>query len=459
MVKPQRALDTDVIVVGAGTAGANVAGQLARRGLAVVVVERRAFDDGGAHWHNGVPPWMFDRAGVTRPEPPEIDGSTGRRHLIAADGTRVVTVTNPILSVDMSALGNRLRAEARDAGVRIVEHAADPVVGVRDGRCTSLTVKGSLDGAARERCTIRAGLVVDASGLRGVVRRASPALDAWCPTVRGPDLCSAGDHRFTVADRAGAEAFLARFGAEPGDGVVEVGTDGGFSTRSIQVSTDLGQASVLVGCLADGRSSTAPRMLADLRNREPWLGEPIHSGVGVIPLRRPYARFTAPGVALVGDAACQVFPGHGSGIGIGLIAGTMLAERVADASDPGDEHILWGYQADFHRTYGGLLIAFDGLRRMSTALGTSGVTELAHAGLMRPRLTVATLEQRQGTPSLGDLLPMVSGLSKHPRLAAAVVPRMVRNQVAASTAARYPASPDERRLARWDRRVAALIGA
>ena len=36
--------------------------------------------------------------------------------------------------------------------------------------------------------------------------------------------------------------------------------------------------------------------MADLRVEEPWIGEPIHGGFGVIPLRRPYARFTAPGL-------------------------------------------------------------------------------------------------------------------------------------------------------------------
>ncbi|HLU43307.1 MAG TPA: FAD-dependent oxidoreductase, partial [Microthrixaceae bacterium] len=44
----------DVVVVGAGTAGANAALQLARRGRSVLLVERRAAHLGGAQWHNGV---------------------------------------------------------------------------------------------------------------------------------------------------------------------------------------------------------------------------------------------------------------------------------------------------------------------------------------------------------------------------------------------------------------------
>ena len=74
----------------------------------------------------------------------------------------------------------------------------------------------------------------------------------------------------------------------------------------------------------------------------------------------------------MGDAACQVFPAHGSGIGMGLIAGRMLADAVADAVDPGDEQVLWGYQAAFQHEFGGLLAAFDAFRRMSTVLGGDG---------------------------------------------------------------------------------------
>ena len=123
------------------------------------------------------------------------------------------------------------------------------------------------------------------------------------------------------------------------------------------------------------------------------------TGTGVIPLRRPYARITAPGLALVGDAACQVFPAHGSGIGVGLLAGTMLAEGVADADDPGDPHVLWsGYQAAFQRRMGGDLAGYDVLRRATTALGEDGVDGLVRSGIMDEHTTRAGLDQRWATP-------------------------------------------------------------
>src|SRR5690606_36395120 len=121
----------------------------------------------------------------------------------------------------------------------------------------------------------------------------------------------------------------------------------GFSTVAVAVDADLDLVGVLVGCLANGRYGTGPRMVEDLRRAESWIGDRISGGFGVIPLRRPYARFTAPGLALVGDSACQTFPAHGSGIGLGLIAGRLLAEAVEGAADPGAEVVLWRYQAAF----------------------------------------------------------------------------------------------------------------
>src|SRR5699024_3547593 len=113
-----------------------------------------------------------------------------------------------------------------------------------------------------------------------------------------------------------------------------VGLSGGFSTCAVTVSADLRHVGVLVGCLANGRYRSGPGMVTDLCRREAWIGPALTVGTGVIPLRRPYARTTAAGVALVGDAGGQVFPAHGSGIGIGLVAGTVLAEGVGAADDP-----------------------------------------------------------------------------------------------------------------------------
>jgi len=449
----------DAVVIGAGTAGANAAYQLARRGLSVALVERRPAELGGAQWHNGVLAWQFERAGIEPPTPPERSSSDTTVHVLGPDGTRAVTVApGPIMRADMGLLGRRLRALAHDAGVELFDGVERIEVHHRGDRVVAVEVHSGPDGTPTSPLRFEAPLFVDASGRGGALRRRSPVLDRWCPPVRGPEMCAAGDHTLRVIDRDGARRFLDRHGAAPDEHVNQLAVHGGWSTRSITVSEDLSEANILVGCIADGRHGTVTSMLAEARSDEPWLGEAVSGGTGVIPLRRPYARLTAPGLALVGDAGCQVFPVHGSGIGLGLVAGRMLADAVTDHGDPGGAEALWRYQADFHRELGRDLVAFDGVRRMSTALGTEGVRRMVAAGLFSESMTRAGLDQRWASPSPGETLLMARRLAADPRLASVMLPSLARAQAARVVASRYPVDPNEGSLARWDARVARALG-
>src|SRR5690606_38687662 len=219
------------------------------------------------------------------------------------------------------------------------------------------------------------------------------------------------------------------------------------------------QVGMVTGCLANGRYSTGPGIAADRCAQEPWIGPAVATGKGIIPLRRPFARLTAPGVALVGDAACQVFPAHGSGIGMGLVAGSMLAAGVADLDDPGDARGLWErYQAPFLRGPGADLLAYDELRRASTRLGSDGVDALLRSGLMTEATTRAGLEQRWAVPPLAESLRSVLRFARHPGLAAVMVPALLRAQLLRAHAGRYPTNLDLPALERWEHRTEQLLG-
>lgn len=455
-----RTIGVDAAVIGAGTAGAGAALQLARRGLSVVLIERRDADDGGAQWHNGVLDWQFERAGLEPPSGPERFAANGITHIVGPDHTRATTVTSPTVTADMALLGRRLRAGATEHGVEIIDHADHLSVEVIDGRVRAVEVRprARISGRTVEVVRVEAQLFVDASGRRGVLGQHSPALAKWSPTVRSAELCSAADFHLRITDPDGAKRFVERYGANPQETVTMVGPNGGYSTRAITVGADLDHVRVLVGCLANGRYGTGPRMLDELRLAEPWIGSAISGGFGVIPLRRPYARFTAPGLALVGDAACQVFPAHGSGIGLGLIAGRILADTVADCADPGDQSVLWGYQAAFQHEFGGLLLSSDVFRRMSTAIGSDGVSELVKSGLMTTSSAEAGLDQRWPRPAPSEAVTLAGRLARVPGLARRILPWLARAQLAGGLGARHPDEVDEVSLSRWDRRAERLLG-
>ncbi len=454
----------DAVVVGAGTAGANAAYQLARRGLTVGLIERRPAALGGAQWHNGVLAWQFARAGLDAPAPPEAGSKGGTFHSFGPDGSRGPTISpGPIMRADMALLGERLRGLAEERGVAVMDGVEHLELVHSDDRLVALEVRWDGTATSSRPSRLEAALFVDASGRGGALRRRSAVLDRWCPPVRGPELCAAGDYVLRIADRDGAKRFLERHGAEPGEHVNRLGTHGGWSTRSITIPEGLDEVHILVGCIADGRFGSVPRLMDDARRAEPWLGEVISGGTGVIPLRRPYARLTAPGLALVGDAASQVFPVHGSGIGLGLIAGRMLADAVAAEAarggDIGSATTLGRYQVAFHHEMGPDLAAFDGVRRMTTAIGSDGVTRMVRAGLLSETMTLAGLDQRWGTPSPAESAVMATRLAARPKLAAQMLPALGRAQAARALAARYPDDLDDLVLARWDRRMSRTLGA
>ena len=61
---------------------------------------------------------------------------------------------------------------------------------------------------------------------------------------------------------------------------------------------------------------------------------------------------SAAGVAVVGNAANQVFSTHGSGVVPAIQSARLLANALAVAKDPGDADVLWHYTAEFQRTLG-----------------------------------------------------------------------------------------------------------
>ncbi len=376
--------------------------------------------------------------------------------MVGPSGKGFTVPHNPVLDTDMRKLVARLLGLAREHGAEVIGRVRDIQVELHGGRPRSVSFSHGPCPDARYR--IEAPLFVDASGRQGVVRHQVPDLDRDCPDVTALGLCSASQYAHDVADRGGALSFLETHDAQPGDTVTFVGFAGGFSALGISVSSDLGSVHVLTGTLASRQWGTGPSLMTLTRAQHPWIGASRFGGAGLIPLRRPYARLTAPGVALVGDSGCQMFPAHGSGVGIGLVGGAQLAEATAHVDDPGAEAALWGYQVAFQREHGGTLAAYDIVRRLSSRLGTSGVDEMFRAGLVGPASTLAGLQQVWWNPSPSELPRLAAGLAKRPALAAQVLPSLARSTLAHRVYGTYPEQLDIEGLRQWSRRADHLLG-
>jgi flavin-dependent dehydrogenase len=237
-----------------------------------------------------------------------------------------------------------------------------------------------------------------------------------------------------------------------------IGLGTGLSTVAVRTDATLSEVELLTGVGGVAPHASAQQMMLELERRETWVGERLFGGAGTIPVRRPYDRLGAAGVALVGNAACQVFPAHGSGIGMGLIAGQLLAQAAASHADPGSAAATWDYQARFQRQHGALLGAYDVFRRLSNRLTGDDVDRMLDAGFIDPESSRAALDQRM--PPMGAALvgrTLLASL-RSPRLAAQLAPVMARMQRVHRAYRDHPRRPDGDALRRWSHGLAALFG-
>ena len=446
-------LDLDAVVVGAGSAGGAAAWQLARRGLKVALLERRRLDRAGARWRNAIPPWMCYAAGIPRPSPPELRGGEEPLTLISRDDrSRFTLPVGPLWQVDMGRLVGRLHRMASNAGVRLFGQVRIEALAFAEERPVAIDVTTETG----EELRLGARLFVDASGFRGALRSRIPSVDRDAPQVHPDHVCHAVQRVCEVTDRGACEGFLQRHQAGPGETLSWIGLDSGFSTLTVGLPADLHDVDLLAGSAGPGMD--ADRMLADFEAREPWVGRRVMGGKGSIPLRHPYHRLGAPGIALLGDAACMVYSAHGSGVGFGMIAARMLAEVVSTFDDPGSEAATWAYQARFARRHGGVLAAADLFRRRVQTLGGEAVASLMASGFVTPRSSLEGLEQRLPGPSLAVTGAIARGLLTRPRLVLEMAPVMGRMGKVLELYRGYPATPDRDPLRRWSGRVAALFG-
>ncbi len=418
----------DVAIVGAGTAGAGAAWQCARRGMRVICLDARPLEQAGARWVNGVASWLLDAAEIPLPTGDELRGEDGPFHLIAGYGLeRVIIQERGVLELDMRLLVARLQAMASEAGAEL---RGDVRVTGRSGDRLDTS-----DGP------IHADVFVDASGLAG-------ARLAATPTVAREHICTAAQAVHAVDDLPAARAFFEHHAVPEGETLCFTGVAGGYSIINARLEHDA--ISILTGSIpADGHASgrtLLDRFLAE----HPWIGAEQFGGARAIPIRRPFDRLAHGRVALLGDAGCQVFSAHGSGIGIGLLAGRMLAEALARGEG------LVGYERRFLREHGGILAAYDIFRRHSQRMTAEDLATLMRVGLLDGESARAGTAQRWPEFELRTATAKLEALVHAPRHALALATVGARMAAVAGLYRAYPDTP--KRLRPWSRAVARVVG-
>lgn len=331
---------SDVLVIGAGPAGAVAALGLARRGLDVCVVDRARFPRdktcGDA---------VSSKAMAIADEHGAGEEIRGRAHAVVRtaravfpDGTVVARrYDDPGYIVPRFDLDDALRRALDRTGATVLEG-----VGVR----TVVEDGGGVIGAEGPGLSWRARAVLAADGPGSVgwpaVGRAYPrgrdlavAATVYCRGVAFPDGADVSDHYF---DRALPYGYGWIFPAV--DGVSNVGV---YQRADAYHAAGLSLRVLLDGFVErHGDRLATAQPIAKVRT---W----------ALPIGGGRRRCGVPGLLLLGDAAGYVDPLSGEGIWQAMFTGTRAAAIVGDALAEGgqlDERAVQRYEGECARTLG-----------------------------------------------------------------------------------------------------------
>lgn len=321
---------TDVIIVGAGPAGATLATRMARAGADVLLLDRAAFPREkpcGEYMSPGVLRILHDIGvgerveAMGQPLHGFIVEAHGREMMRGAFGRAAGWGGAPAhgLGIARSVLDAALVDLAGEAGARVRERVQVTDVMLRDGRVAG--VRARTRAGAEE---LRAPLVVGADGIRGVVGR---RLGMAAPYLRM--------RRIALTARLEGVSGLGDYGE------MHVGRHGYCGVAPLAN----GAANVAMVLRPEQAAAIAGRAQAYFREALPGFGDlgrrtraarVIRPVLSVGPLAHHARTLTGNGVLLVGDAGGYYDPFTGQGVYKALHSARLAAPVLLAALHAGD---------------------------------------------------------------------------------------------------------------------------
>ena len=355
-----------VIVVGAGPAGAATAYHLAAAGIDVLLLEKSAFPRDKV-CGDGLTPratrqligmgFDLDQPGWQKNKGLRIIGAGLRLELPWPDLATFPPYGMARARMDLDEL---LARHAEKAGARLQERTAGtgPVIDDYTGRVVGVTAKPVDDRGRKvgDEVSYRAPIVVAADG---VSARLAMALGLERRENRPMAVAARAYYRTPMHDDPWMESWLELWDGKPNESDQLPGYGWIFPLGDGTANVGLGILNTSKAFQNIDYKDSMRRWLAntpeELGFRDENLVAPIRSAA--LPMgfnRKPhYTR----GVLLVGDSGGMVNPFNGEGIDYALEAGHMAADTIVQAlarpEGAGREKVLEGYAAALDAAYGG----------------------------------------------------------------------------------------------------------
>jgi len=345
----------DVIVVGAGTGGCMTAITSAKAGLKVCLLDRKPREEIGEKiCGDAVGKHHFDNLGLAYPKGEELAMRIAGVRIYSPNMNTVFEIKEQQLYgfiLNRRMFGQRLVNEATDAGATLLDSTIiiDPTL--KDGFVTGVTAKNT---RTQNRTQLQSKVVVDASGFNAVLRKKLP------PQI-GIDL---------HVDNKDVEACHREIRQLKGEGDVDTDfleiyfdmnvTPSGytwvFPEGGNRVNVGLGVA------MKEGFPNPRTQLYKHVLSKPRFEGSTIlNEGTWYLPTRRPLDCMTGNGVMVVGDAACQVNPVHGGGMGPSMTGGMTAGQTIVDSMEKDDfsREGLWQYNVKYMKAYGAKQAGLD----------------------------------------------------------------------------------------------------
>lgn len=368
----------DVIVVGAGVAGAVSAYRLARRGLSVLLVEKSRWPRnkvcGGCI--NAASLRMLADIGLT-----DIH-QAGRPYsaLCLASGRRHATLVLPAgLAISRRQLDAMLTERAVAAGARFV-CATQAVLGPSDAHVRHVTLR-----QRHRQATVTAKLVLGCDGLGSRLLREAASER---PTVAAGSRIGLGTTLAGAPDAYTPGAIHMACGRYGYVGLVRVEEDRlniGAALDPAWVKRHAGPAAAVAGVLRGAGFTSFEALYA-----ANWQGTPH--------LTRRCQRLGAERVLVLGDAAGYVEPFTGEGMGWALAGAAAVEPFALSAMDAWRDDLVTGWSARHAQVI------------RTRQRGCRGISML----LRRPWLVASLLPVMQAAP--GAVAPLAAWLNRDYRL-------------------------------------------
>ncbi len=450
-------VDYDIIVAGAGTAGTTTAYTAAKHGVSVLLIDKKERDEighktcgdalGGHHLLE------LERL-VAFPKMPRdiIEHDVTSIDLIAPDREHRMRMAGPTVkgySFNRHKMGQWLVSLAEKAGVEVVASTRVKKLKFDDGKPCGLTVEA--DGSDKQ---LTARIVVDATGASGLLRRQLPDSTMIEREVAKEDMMVAWRDIYETPDYdfdhpENLEIFYD-----------QQQTRGGYTWVFPQGKN---RVNVGVGFMTLEGHKT-PQEVFNNFVKTSWdfmktKIKTVDTGGGIAPVRRPMDTMVDDNFMVVGDAACQVNPVHGGGIGSSMLGGVHAGVTACEALESRDTSVrgLWPYNRRYLESYGLKQASLDIFRWFLVGI----TNEEINFGFKKEIIKADDLLAASMTGNIKMSKPekvrrLMSGLGKVPLLMQLAKVSDLMNQ-AQRVYSEYPDSPKD--LAKWKTRISPMYTA